>query len=156
LFCWARLYSPKLGDKAAQDKQRQPESDPASTISIETLEVLLPVTVRDKTGQFVTDLKAEDFTVYEDGAPQPITSFALKRMPVHVVLLIDTSSSVANDLESFKTAAYNFIAQLDPVDQVSIVTFHDKVELVQDWTANRGLLKRCAQSVAERHVHAFQ
>lgn len=129
-------------DKTAQDKQRPPDYDPASTISIETLEVLLPVTVRDKTGQFVTDLKAEDFTVYEDGVPQPISSFALKRMPVHVVMLIDTSSSVANELESFKTTAYNFIAQLDPSDQVSLIAFHDKVELVQDWTANRGLLKR--------------
>ncbi len=142
LFLLTAPLFAQTGDKAAQEKQRQPETDPASTISIETLEVLLPVTVRDKTGQFVTDLKAEDFTVYEDGAPQPITSFALKRMPVHLVLLIDTSSSVANELESFKTTAYNFIAQLDPADQVSLIAFYDKVELIQDWTANRGLLKR--------------
>jgi VWFA-related protein len=129
-------------DKTAQDKRRPPDSDPASTISIETTEVLLPVTVRDKTGQFVTDLKAEDFTVLEDGVPQPISSFALKRLPVHLVMLIDTSSSVANELESFRTTAYNFIAQLDPDDQVSLIAFNDKVELIQDWTANRGLLKR--------------
>jgi VWFA-related protein len=147
LFLLAAPLLAQTRDKVAPDKQRQPESDPASTISIETLEVLLPVTVRDKTGQFVTDLKAEDFTVYEDGVQQPITSFALKRMPVHVVLLIDTSSSVASELESFKTTAYNFIAQLDPSDQVSIITFHDKVELVQDWTANRGLLKRALNRI---------
>ena len=126
-----------------QDKQRPPASDPASTISIETLEVLLPVTVRDRaTGQFVTDLKAEEFTVYEDGQPQPISSFALKRLPVHVVMLVDTSSSVAKELDSFKDIAYKFIAQLDPADQVSLISFHDKVELIQDWTANRLLLKR--------------
>ncbi len=126
-----------------QDKQRPPASDPASTISIETLEVLLPVTVRDRaSGQFVTDLKAEDFTVYEDGIAQPISSFALKRLPVHVVLLVDTSSSAVNELESFKTVAQNFISQLDPSDQVSLISFHDKVELIQDWTANRLLLKR--------------
>ncbi|MBI1765749.1 MAG: VWA domain-containing protein [Acidobacteria bacterium] len=126
-----------------QDKQRPPEPDPGSTISIDTLEVLLPVTVRDRTsGQFVTDLKADDFLVYEDGQPQPISSFALKRLPVHVVLLVDTSSSAAHELESFRTVAYNFISQLDPADQISLISFHDKVELIQDWTANRLLLKR--------------
>lgn len=126
-----------------QNTQRPPDDDPASTISIETLEVLLPVTVRDKaSGQFVTDLKAEDFTVYEEGIVQPISSFALKRLPVHVVLLIDTSSSAVNELENFRTAAFNFISQLDPADQVSLISFHDKVELIQDWTANRLLLKR--------------
>lgn len=129
--------------RAQQDKQRPPDSDASSTISIETLEVLLPVTVRDRaSGQFVTDLKAEDFTVYEDGQPQPISSFALKRLPVHVVLLVDTSSSAVNELESFRTVAYNFISQLDPEDQVSLISFHDKVELIQDWTPNRLLLKR--------------
>jgi Ca-activated chloride channel homolog len=126
-----------------QDKQPPPASDPASNISIDTLEVLLPVTVRDKTsGHFVPDLKAEDFIVYEEGEPQPISSFALKRLPVHVVLLIDTSSSAANELDNFRAAAFNFISQLDPADQVSLIGFHDKVELIQDWTVNRLLLKR--------------
>ncbi len=118
-------------------------SDPDSTISIDTLEVLLPVTVRDKaSGNFLTDLKAEEFTVFEDGVAQPISSFALKRMPVHVVLLIDTSSSVTKELDDFKASAFRFISSLDPEDNVSIITFADKVELVQDWTTNRLLLKR--------------
>jgi VWFA-related protein len=143
LFCLFSAAPLAAQTPGRQDKQRPPDSDPASTISIETLEVLLPVTVRDKTsGQFVTDLKAEDFTVYEEGEAQPITSFALKRMPVHVVLLIDTSSSAVNELDNFRAAAFNFISQLDPSDQVSLISFHDKVELIQDWTPNRLLLKR--------------
>jgi VWFA-related protein len=123
--------------------QKPPTSDPDSTISIDTLEVLLPVTVRDKaSGNFVTDLKAEEFTVFEDGVAQPISSFALKRMPVHVVLLIDTSSSVTKELDDFRASAFKFISSLDAEDNVSIITFADKVELVQDWTTNRALLKR--------------
>jgi len=113
-----------------------------STIAIETTEVLLPVTVRDRDGQFVTDLRADDFRVFEDGVPQPISSFALKRMPVHVVLLIDTSSSVTRQLEDFKRAAWLFISNLDPADKVSLIRFDDKVELVQDWTSSRPALKR--------------
>ena len=128
-------------------EQDKPPKSPAKessgdTIAIETTEVLLPVTVRDVTGQFATNLKAEDFAIYENGIQQPISSFALKRLPVHVVLLIDTSSSVTRELEDFKTSALNFINQLDPDDKICLIRFDDKVELVQDWTNNRNTLKR--------------
>lgn len=122
-----------------KDRQRKPGED---VIAIDTAEVLLPVTVRDSSGQFVTDLRAEDFIIYEDGAQQPISSFALKRMPVHVVMMIDTSSSVAHELEDFKEAAWRFINQLDPEDKFSLIRFDDQVELVQDWTNSRNALKR--------------
>ncbi|MBP6821806.1 MAG: VWA domain-containing protein [Acidobacteria bacterium] len=130
--------------KREQEKTQKPTAKEASgdTIAIETTEVLLPVTVRDATGQFATNLKAEDFAIYEDGIVQPISSFTLKRMPVHVVLLIDTSSSVTRELEDFKFAALNFINQLDPEDKICLIRFDDKVELVQDWTSNRNTLKR--------------
>jgi VWFA-related protein len=133
--------------KPVPEKQEQPDSRKKSepdgaVIAIETSEVLLPVTVRDSAGQFATDLKAEDFSIFEDGQPQPITSFALKRLPVHVVLLIDTSSSVTRELDDFKEAAWRFISQLDPEDKVSLIRFDDVVELVQDWTSSRNALKR--------------
>lgn len=139
-FCSAGAVLSAQTPKAEQDRQKRPNSD--ATIAIETSEVLLPVTVRDSSGQFVQNLKAEDFSVYEDGVPQPIASFALKRMPVHVVLLIDTSSSVARELDDFKNAATQFINRLDPEDSVSLIRFDDKVELVQDWTTSRNALKR--------------
>lgn len=126
-------------DKPAKTPAKENSGD---TIAIDTSEVLLPVTVRDSRGQFAPSLKAEDFEVYEDGIPQPISSFALKRMPVHVVLLIDTSSSVTRELEDFKAAALNFVNQLDPEDKICLIRFDDIVELVQDWTSNRNTLKR--------------
>lgn len=141
--CWLTLsllvgvWAQMPGSKQAPKK----ESD-AGTIAIDTTEVLLPVTVRDSSGQFVSNLKASDFTVYEEGIPQPISSFALKRMPVHVVLLIDTSSSVTRELEDFKAAALNFIEQLDPEDKICLIRFDDVVELVQDWTSSRATLRR--------------
>ncbi len=140
---WAQTQSQRPPDKSksGEDQQRKTEAD-AAIISIDTNEVLLPVTVRDRAGQFVPNLKAEDFTVYEDGVPQPISSFALKRLPVNIVLLIDTSSSVAHELEDFKEAAYRFAERLDPQDQISLIKFDDKVELVQDWTKSRPALRR--------------
>jgi VWFA-related protein len=131
--------------RGEQERQKKSESD--ATIAIETSEVLLPVTVRDSSGQFVTHLKAEDFLIYEDGVIQPIASFALKRMPVHVVMLIDTSSSVTKELEDFKASAWRFISQLDSDDKVSLIRFDDRVELVQDWTTSRNALKRALNRI---------
>lgn len=130
--------------KREQDKpQKTPAKESSGdTIAIETTEVLLPVTVRDVTGQFATNLKAEDFAIYENGIQQPISSFALKRLPVHVALLIDTSSSVTRELEDFKASALNFINQLDPDDKICLIRFDDKVELVQDWTKSHNALRR--------------
>lgn len=116
-------------------------------ISVETTEVLLPVTVRDQIGRFVPGLKAADFTVYEDGVPQQITSFALQRLPVHVLLMIDTSSSVQRELEDFKATALHFAEKLDEADALSLIRFDDKVELVMDWTTNRQALKRALNRV---------
>jgi Ca-activated chloride channel homolog len=121
---------------------RQTPSPEGETLKIDTDEVMLPVTVRDHAGQFVPNLKAEDFAVYEDGAPQQITSFALKRLPVNVVLLIDTSSSVTRELDDFKAAALRFADALDPEDRLSLIKFDDKIELVLDWTTNRSSLRR--------------
>jgi len=130
-------------DSVIQSKGEPPrKAETETTISIDTSEVMLPVTVRDDRGQFVPNLKAEDFLVYENSVSQPITSFALKRMPVNVVLLIDTSSSAARELEDFKAAAYQFATQLDPEDNLSLIKFDDKVELVLDWTTNRAALAR--------------
>jgi VWFA-related protein len=135
--------------QTSQDKDRKPASPTPGEekISIDTTEVLLPVTVRDSSGAFVPDLKLQDFQVFEDGIAQPISSFAFKRMPVHVVLLIDTSSSVTREIEDFKAAAMQFVERLDPEDKVCLIRFDDVVELVQDWTSSRATFRRALNRI---------
>ena len=50
---------------------------PDVVIKTTAREVLLDVGVRDAHGKMVTNLKAEDFTVYEGGVRQPVRSFRL-------------------------------------------------------------------------------
>ena len=126
----------------SSNPKKQPPAEAEAILKIDTQEVMLPVSVRDRAGQFVTNLKAGDFKIYEDNSLQPITSFTLKQMPVNVVLLIDTSSSVTKELEDFKQAALSFANKLDPQDQLALLKFDDKVELVMDWTMNRAALRR--------------
>src|SRR6185436_11733807 len=52
------------------------------------------VTVRDGEGRLVTTLGKDDFTIEEDGVPQPITQFTKERVPVSLSLTLDISDSM--------------------------------------------------------------
>jgi Ca-activated chloride channel homolog len=131
------------------------EIDPDEIITVQTSEVLLPVTVRDREGRLVTTLRREDFRVWEDGREQPLSDLRLRRVPVDVLLLIDSSSSVSNNFEDFRRAAEEFAARLDAEDRVSLLKFDDRVELLQDWTTSRVQLRRALRRLAPGRFTRF-
>ncbi|HUE83531.1 MAG TPA: VWA domain-containing protein [Pyrinomonadaceae bacterium] len=118
------------------------ELDPEDVISVETTEVLLPVTVRDHSGQIITDLVQRDFRIFEDGLEQPLSDLSLRQAPVDVVLMVDASSSVANNLDDFREAVVGFAQNLSPDDRLSLIQFDDRVLLLQDWTKSLVQLRR--------------
>jgi Ca-activated chloride channel homolog len=117
-------------------------------ITVNSLEVLLPVTVRDPAGRLVPSLTRDDFIVREDGRAQPLSDLSLRQVPVDVVLMIDSSSSVAESFEDFKVAVDGFAAKLAPEDRICLVKFDDKVELLQDWTQSRTQLRRALRRLS--------
>lgn len=123
------------------------EIDEGDVVSVNTTEVLLPVTVRDRYGQLVTTLTRKDFRVFEDGREQPLSDLALRQVPVDVVLMVDASSSVANNLDDFRRAVEGFAQKLAPEDRVSLIKFDDRVELLQDWTQSRVQLRRSLRRI---------
>jgi len=124
------------------------EIDPDDVISVNTSEVLLPVTVRNQDGQFINNLTRKDFRVFENGIEQPLSDLSLRQAPVDVVLLVDASSSVAENLDDFRRAAEGFAAHLSPDDRVSLIQFDDRVLLLQDWTRSLVQLRRALRRVA--------
>ena len=70
-------------------KSEEPEIDPDDVISVNTTEVLLPVTVRDGAGNLVSGLKRDDFRVFEDGVVQTLSDLSLRQVPVDVVLMVE-------------------------------------------------------------------
>jgi VWFA-related protein len=110
--------------------------------------VLLPVTVRDRSGQFVNGLTRKDFRVFEDGIEQPLSDLSLRQVPVDVVLLVDASSSVSENLDDFRRAAEGFAAHLSTDDRISLIQFDDRVLLLQDWTKSLVQLRRALRRVA--------
>jgi VWFA-related protein len=128
-------------------KQPEQEVSPGDIVSVDTTEVMFPVTVRDSNGRLVEDLTRNDFRVFEDGAMQPLSDLALRQVPVDVALMVDASSSVANNLDDFRRAAQGFAAKLAADDRISLIKFDDRIELLQDWTKSRFQLQRALNRI---------
>jgi Ca-activated chloride channel family protein len=134
------------GDSQSQTepagKQGAEEIDDDEVVRINASEVLLPVTVRDASGQLVADLGRKDFRVFEDGREQPLSDLSLRQVPVDVALLVDASSSVAESFDDFRHAAEEFAGRISTDDRFCLVKFDDRVELLLDWSKSRLQLRR--------------
>src|ERR1700761_2726472 len=92
-----------------------PSSQPAAKGPV--ADVVVPVTVRDKHGNLVTNLTAADFTLTLDGKPMAIKSLSVQSpLPFQLGLLVDTSQSVEPGMTAERAAAKNFVAQMIPAD----------------------------------------
>lgn len=123
------------------------EIDPDDVISVNTAEVLLPVTVRDASGRLVLNLTRTDFKVFEDGVDQPLSELSLRQVPVDVVLMVDGSSSVSDNLDDFRRAVEGFASHLNVNDRISLIQFDDRILLLQDWTSSQVQLRRSLKRV---------
>ena len=121
--------------------------DEGETVRVETNLVTLPVVASDRGGRYVPDLKAEEFTVAEDGAEQKVAFFATVSAPFSVVLMIDTSASATVEkLRQVQDAAVAFVEQLREGDRVKVISFDDEVRDLCDFTSDRGALASAIRS----------
>jgi len=94
-------------------------------IGVDVNLVVLPVSVVDKKGRRVEDLKQDNFQVYEDGAPQKLTVFSHADIPVTMGIVIDDSGSMRPKRAAVNAAALTFVKTSNPQDQVFVVNFND-------------------------------
>jgi VWFA-related protein len=66
---------------------------------------------------------------------------------VDVALIVDASSSVADNLDDFRNAAEGFASHLASDDRVSLIQFDDRVVMLQDWTGNLVQLRRALRRI---------
>lgn len=100
-----------------------------STITVTTELVVLPVSVTDSKGVFVSKLGIESFRVFEDGRPQKITLFAEEDNPVTVGLIVDHSRSMGPKLPGVAQAVFMFAHSSNPQDEMFVVDFGDTVSV---------------------------
>jgi len=98
--------------------------------------VSMSVTVTDATNRYLTDLTEKDFEIFEDGVKQELTLFNRTNLPVALSLLIDTSSSMEDRMNSAQEAAIGFIRKLRPSDLGEVIGFDSRAEVLQKFTSN--------------------
>ena len=115
----------------ALDQAPKPDKAPATTqpvavgddevLRVETNLVSIPVSVFDRNGRYLANLKQEDFKIFEDGKEQEVSYFGSSEQPVTVVLVLDKSPSTEFKIEQIQTAAISFVNQLKPNDIVIVI-----------------------------------
>jgi VWFA-related protein len=113
------------------------EQDPDEVLKVETNLVQLNVGVVDRQGRAILNLSRNDFVIYENEVRQNIQSFEPTTTPFSLVLMLDMSGSTLGFRQPLKASALRFIDALAPEDRVAIVTFNDKVEMLQKFTSDR-------------------
>jgi len=101
----------------------------------------VPVSVLDRQGRFIPNLKREDFSISENGVDQSIAYFEPAEKPFTVALLLDTSASTHFHLSEIREAAIEFAKQLRPQDRVLVVSFNDEVLLLTEATNDLNLIE---------------
>ena len=99
--------------------------------------VPLTVTVTDKTGRYVNGLAANDFTVLEDGVPQPVTFFTNDRVATDLALVLDVSGSMVDHMRLISRAAVGLVQSLQEGDRASIVAVRKYAQVPQSLTSDR-------------------
>lgn len=74
------------------------------------------VTVTGPAGRYVSDLAPADFEVFEENRPQELAFFSPSNTPLSASLVLDTSSTMDEEMPVAKQAALDFIARLRPGD----------------------------------------
>jgi Ca-activated chloride channel homolog len=148
------IYSPTKADKDKKpkgDKKAEgldttgikPGNDTGATanaddvIKVETNLVTIPVSVYDRNGLYIPNLRRSDFQLFENGKPQEIAYFGTSDKPFSVVLLIDVSPSTAYKIEQIQEAATAFVDQLKPEDSVTVTEFNGSVTTLTESTTDR-------------------
>jgi Ca-activated chloride channel homolog len=111
--------------------------------------VNVTATVTDDNGRFVSGLRKEDFTLFEDGTRQEVTHFSNERVPVSLGILLDASGSMTPDKMSAARAAIDrFIFDLlGEQDELFFVEFANTPRMTQQWTTDRRAISRALARV---------
>src|SRR5579862_2611971 len=113
---------------------------PQSPIQVSVNEVIVPVTVTDEKGRFVSNLDQKDFEIYDEGHQQQIRFFTRERnQPVVIGFLIDLSNANRSQWKNFELAAEEMVLQMLPGDKKFsgyLIGYSTEAELMVNTTSD--------------------
>jgi Ca-activated chloride channel homolog len=140
--CMVFAQAAKAPTPAATSNQAAPANvaDSQSSIKVQVNEVIVPVTVTDFKGKFVSDLEKKDFKVFDEGKEQKISFFTREHnQPVVVGFLIDQSNAVKVNWKVYQEAASDLILTLmpgDPKFSGYLIGYSNEAELAANTTTD--------------------
>lgn len=120
------------------EKPKKVEGIPDYSIHLDVPIVNVDALVTTKDGQFIPNLKQENFRVFEDGVPQTISNFTVSKAPITAVMLIEFASTDYGFLIDALQASYAFADTLKKDDWVAVVYYDMKPHTLVDFTQDKG------------------
>jgi VWFA-related protein len=116
--------TPAPDNPATKTQENLPEASAKNQgkISITETEVLVPVTVKDRTGNLVADLKKDEFRVFEDGVEQSIRSMKVDAVPISMVVLIDNDLR-QKDMDQVEPSLVSIVGGMSVSDEAFVCRF---------------------------------
>lgn len=134
-ICALLLALPAIPQKKTE--QAKPQEN-LQKFTIEANEVVLPVTVTDEKGKFVSNLEAKDFRILDEGKPQRLSYFShSEKQPIVVGFLVDQSNTMRIHWDKYKDSIMELIWALLPGDpQYSgyLISYSNDAELTVNTT----------------------
>jgi len=124
--------------QAQQKKQPPPQNtQKMPTIKVDVDLTLVNATVLERQhGRVVTDLKSDDFEVWEDKVQQSIEYFSEEDVPLSLGVIFDISGSMKEKLPVARDAAVAFLKTGNPDDEYFLIEFSSRPQISQDFTTD--------------------
>jgi VWFA-related protein len=138
-------YQPGIQASASEAaRQTSAASSDQDKIRVNANEVLAPVTVTDKAGEFVLDLTQKDFHVFDNGVEQKIAHWDLDGDPLAVGLVIETSTHVRAMIPAIRHLGSIFTETVMALDgEAAVITYDDEINVVQPFTHDHDAVEKC-------------
>jgi VWFA-related protein len=113
---------PKPAAPAAQQPKPADKQQGPAPIRVVTNTVVVPVTVKDRNGNLVADLRRDEFRVFEDNVEQQITQLSVETMPLSLIILIDNDLKRKDEMQ-VDPSLVSIVSGLSTSDEAFICRF---------------------------------
>ena len=117
--------------------QPTPKPTPDETVRVLTEEIKLNVLAFDDKGEFFRDVTAKDLVITENNVLHQPAS--VRRLPANVLIVLDTGGEMRDikSLDQTRKVARGVVESLRPGDEVALMQYSDKAEIVSEWTSDK-------------------
>lgn len=126
------VHAPARGDSHRSLDAPAPKGELRYHVGVQ--QVLVPVTVKERDGRLVDDLRPHEFLLFEDGIEQTIDQTLQEQTPLAMGVVVDLSSSMAAKIEGTRLALSHLLESLDPGDRAFVYGFSNHVHPIQELT----------------------